>query len=472
MPTLHDVRSRRPRTRLCTAVPMIAFALCLAACGGGDTAPAASAPIAAASLTPAAADGKDATAAAPDMSAALAGKVEKQPIRNSVGVQVQPWYVQSGDLERIEAAGFGVVRWGLSWQQIETSPGVYDWSQSDRFVERLRQTGLRSIIILGFGNAIYSGSASVAPDPAARDATSPVPPGTPEARAAFARFAGEAARRYADMPISWEIWNEPDSSVFWPVSPDFQAYAALANEACRAIKKSAPKAVVVGGAGAALPNAVMEQSGNLYQTLVGSDAARCIDAISGHGYRMGANYNSPDPDSIDSDLGATDRYLYGSLGVPAKMPFYMTEWGFPSSLVDPNLQIAYVMRGTLTNLAHQVGLTVWYEWRDSRLEEENHEAHFGLLTMYGDAKASPAALAGLAWLAHASFAAPLNVSRAEVGAALVTSGSSNYAVLWLKTADQSRSMNAYVDGVYAGKVSYFPQAFPVKSSATPITFSD
>jgi hypothetical protein len=181
---------------------------------------------------------------------------------------------------------------------------------------------------------------------------------------AFARFAAEAARRYADAQIDWEIWNEPDASGFWPIAPDPTAYALLAGEACRSIKSADPQAKVIGGAGASLPNAVMAEPVNIYGAMAANNAISCLDAISGHAYRMGQNYASPDPDSIAADLRQSSTYLYNTLQVPGTKPFHVTEWGYPTSLIDPELQVAYLMRGVLTNAAQGVPLTVWYEWRN------------------------------------------------------------------------------------------------------------
>ncbi|MEO6388712.1 MAG: hypothetical protein ABIT16_03340 [Croceibacterium sp.] len=450
-----SARTRNRRATLARMFLVAAATLAMPGCGPeNDTHVALAQPAASANLQP---------MSASPQSAPSATTIWRGPVRAAAGVQVQTWYLDANDLGEIEAAGFGTVRWGISWSEVEKSPGVYDWSQVDNFVGRLDQTGLRSLVILGFGNALYSGTVLLPPDPAARELSVPAPPESTEARAAYARFAAAAAARYAGKPIAWELWNEPDNAVFWPLVPNPAAYAELAFDACRAIRAANSSASVVGGAGAALPNAVSWQSGNIYASLVSNGAMTCLDAISGHGYRMGSDYSSPGPDTIAPDLQASLSYLYTGLSLPAQKSFKVTEWGYPTSLVDPDLQIAYVMRGTLTNLASNVVLTVWYEWRDSRPEDAGHEAHFGLNTINGGPKASSATMSALTWLGNANYEGPATTGRVDAPAAFVTSGNKTYAMVWIATSDLTKRYRLNADGVYIGDISYLPKPFTVKN---------
>ena len=71
------------------------------------------------------------------------------------------------------------------------------------------------------------------------------PPADP---AAFARFAAQAARRYAPLGVHhWEIWNEPNLAAFWMPRADPAAYARLLVDAAAAIRAADPRAVVILG---------------------------------------------------------------------------------------------------------------------------------------------------------------------------------------------------------------------------------
>lgn len=397
--------------------------------------------------------------------AVAAPPVRQSPLGSSIGVQVQPWYVDGQDLSRISAAGIGTVRWGISWQVIEQGTGSYDWSQVDAFVQRLRQTNLRSVVVIGFGNAIYSGTL-----PTGDGGSYPAPPTTPGAQDAYARFAAAAAARYAGDPIKWEIWNEPDSVSFWAPGPDPAAYAALAAKACSAMKNAAPGAFVIGGVGAGLPDAWSWDSTNIYAALAASGATGCLDAISGHAYRMDANYNAPGPDSIADNLGDSRRYLYNSLGIPSTRPFYISEWGWPTSLVPANLQLAYLMRGMLTAVTGGAGLVIGYEWRDSHDPSAGHEAYFGLYPQVGGApKASAEVWNAFTWLAGATIVGPLQTGRSDAFAMQVTSGGKSYAVVWLDTDTAGRQAQLYFDGRPIGLTDYLPRAHPIKSANVAIS---
>jgi hypothetical protein len=383
----------------------------------------------------------------------------------SIGVQVQPWYVDGQDLGRIAAAGIGTLRWGISWQAIEQGAGSYDWSQVDAFVQRLRQTSLKSVVIIGFGNAIYSGTL-----PTPDGGSYPAPPSTPAAQDAYARFAAAAAARYAGDGFKWEIWNEPDSAAFWAPAPDPAAYASLAAKACSAMKSAAPGTFVIGGVGAALPDAWMWDANNIYAALANSGAAGCLDAISGHAYRMDANYNEPSPDSVAQNVRDSRSYLYNSLGIASAKPFYIGEWGWPTSLVAPNLQLAYLMRGMVTGVANGSGMVIGYEWRDSRDPSAGHEARFGLYPWSGSApKASPEVWNAFTWLANATLVGPLQTGRSDAFAMQVSSGGKLYALVWLDTDNIGRQAQLYIDGRAIGLTDYLPRAYPIKSANVTIS---
>lgn len=369
-----------------------------------------------------------------------------------MGVQVQFWYLQPGDLDRIAATGFGVVRWGIPWDKVEIAPGVYDWREADRFMRALAGARLRSVVILAYGNPLYAG-----PDgaPAADARVDARPPTGPVARAAFARFAAAAAARYRDQPVTWEIWNEPDSATFWQPSPDPGAYAQLARETCAAIRAASPTARVLGGAGAAMPNAVAHRD-NIYAALARAGAIACLDGVSSHAYRMSGFYRQPDPESIAADNAASRRYLHADLGLPADKRLVTTEWGYPSGVVGADRQAAYLLRANLMNAATGVPLTIWYEWRDSRADDEGPESQFGLSTMTGGPKSRRDAFATFAAIARARLVGRLRSSCDDARLFLLDRAGERFIVGWLRSDDQRRAATLRVNGVARGALSFMP----------------
>ena len=77
-------------------------------------------------------------------------------------------------------------------------------------------------------------------------------PPHPESVAAFARWAGVAAKRYQKRHVIWEIWNEPNLH-FWKPKPDLKEYTALALATCQAVRAADPRATLVGPATSEIP---------------------------------------------------------------------------------------------------------------------------------------------------------------------------------------------------------------------------
>jgi hypothetical protein len=132
------------------------------------------------------------------------------------------------DLEaRLEAMQQAGIKWGRQdfiWRRIEKTTGEYDWTPYHRIVEQCRARGL-----LIFGNL------TAGPD--FYDTR------TAEGVAAYAAFAGAAAKRFAGQVDYWQIWNEPNLGLH---SDAPEVYARLLAASGRAIHEANPKAKVLG----------------------------------------------------------------------------------------------------------------------------------------------------------------------------------------------------------------------------------
>jgi hypothetical protein len=351
-----------------------------------------------------------------------------------VGVQVQPWQTTDADLARIRSLGFGVVRWGLPWEQVEKTPARYDWRQSDLFLERLARYHLRSLIILGGGNAPFTGTTSNR-DPMSRGAIESLPPTRPRDIASFAAFAAMAAQRYSKQRPIWEIWNEPDLSRFWPPSADPAAYVALASTTCAAMKAADPSAPVIGPGSASMPDHIDRSHPDILALLAGSPAGGCFDAISAHDYRYGATGGVKPPESVEADNQQSLLRIKATLGWRAPV-LICSEWGFATPLVTPAEQSYYPVRALLANLLSGVSLTILYEWRDAGNQPTNPEHNYGLATFDGHPKPGMAVMQSvLAPLAGARSLRALRVGQSKdirIAAVEYPAGKSGL-VFWLTT---------------------------------------
>ena len=82
----------------------------------------------------------------------------------------------------------------------------------DSLLASLNKYHLKAVFILDYGNALYDNALS---------------PHSPEAVAAFAKWAAASALHFASHDILWEMWNEPNNNAFWDPKLGVKAYIQL-----------------------------------------------------------------------------------------------------------------------------------------------------------------------------------------------------------------------------------------------------
>ncbi|MHB9861069.1 cellulase family glycosylhydrolase [Streptomyces sp. YIM S03343] len=297
------------------------------------------------------------------------------------------------------------VRADLSWQDIQPdTPARYRWDQFDRVVAAASKRSLTVLPVLAYTPkwARPTGCASEKCHPA-----------DPKA---FATFAAAAAARYAPSGIhTWEIWNEPNLSLFWKPEPDAAAYTTLLRATRQALTREDPSAYVILGGLAATHT----QGGNISQTdflaaVSARGGNRLVDAIGYHPYtypylastrtRWGTPWERIDgtPDSLE---GVLSRY-----GTPG-MPVWITEFGAPTdgpgtasdgrpktigpttTHVTEQRQAAIAADAVRTALVTpHVDALFWYTDRDLGTDTSSRENFYGLRRADGSAKPALGAL--------------------------------------------------------------------------------
>ncbi len=256
---------------------------------------------------------------------------------------------EAADVPQVAEAGFGAVRTDLFWNLVEREPGRYDFSRFDPFMDALRRHRLRPVLILDYGNPLYDGGQA---------------PRTPEARAAFARFAAAAARRYAGRDVVWEIWNEPNVAGFWSPRPDAAAYVALVAETAPVLRAVDPSGTV---AGLSLGGCVWDR--DFVRDAFAAGLLQHVDAISLH------LYPAPDVEGAASYFDELRRQMRAA---GRERPILCTEMGTQTH--DEARQWEYLSRMTDGNIRSGVPLTIWYSFRD------DDEGHFGMVDRRGHRK--------------------------------------------------------------------------------------
>nr|WP_253944474.1 cellulase family glycosylhydrolase [Pseudogemmobacter hezensis] len=295
------------------------------------------------------------------------------------GFGISTHALQPGDPARIRALGFRYARLDLTWARIETRAGLYDWESYDRRIADLAAQGLRPVLILAYSNPLYAPPSQSRQQAAAWNA-----PASAQARAAYTAWAVAAARRYNRYNPVLELWNEPDSEVFWPPKADADAYIRLAQDSCQAIRRATPEAEIWGPALSAIGNENGRASAFLAAVLV-SDLPDCLSAISLHPYLS--------LHEVEDLAGywAQIRALPGAAG----RRFVASEWGFSSAFrgMDDQIQASYLIRfAALAHMAGQ-GPSLWYTWRNEGADPTVYVHNYGLVFPDGSPKPAYHALA-------------------------------------------------------------------------------
>ena len=97
---------------------------------------------------------------------------------------------------------------GVTWPDIETSPGVYDWSALDALVSAAQEHGVEVTLVLAMTPSFY-GPASTLP---------------PTDLTAYADYVRAVMTRYRDFNgqrgiAAYEVWNEGNVPTFWTGTP-------------------------------------------------------------------------------------------------------------------------------------------------------------------------------------------------------------------------------------------------------------
>lgn len=257
---------------------------------------------------------------------------------------------------------YRVVRMDFIWSATERAKGVYDFSAYDRLLRELDAQGLTPLFILDYGNDVYQQG----------------PPRTPEAVAGYARWAAAAAKRYKGRRILWEFWNEPNLSVFWGnLPPSGDQYADIVLAAAAAMRAQDPDCTLLVGATSGFPWEFIE-------TTLRRGVLQWADGFTVHPYRSGV------PETVTADYQRL-RALLHRYSPERRIPILSGEWGYSTNTktgIPENRQAQYLVRQRLINISQDVGLSIWYDWKDDGPDPTENEHRFGSVTQ--DLKPKPA----------------------------------------------------------------------------------
>jgi hypothetical protein len=277
---------------------------------------------------------------------------------------------RDADLDTIAAAGMTWVRADFYWGSIETERGHFSWSATDAFVRAARARGLRVLAMPEY-----------TPAWARSGPTDKYPPVHPEDYAAFVRAL---AKRYAPMGVhAWEIWNEPNLSIFWKPRADPVAYTRLLKLAYTAIKHADPSATVVSGGLAPAGNTGRDVAPLTFVASMYEHGAKgTFDALGYHPYSYpyapmhkaawNTFYRTPDVHALMARYHDGGKAIWG------------TETGFPtgsnsravSAATQAEYMTAEIKQWTSWSFH---GPIIFFSIRDSTTDRQSLNGNMGML---------------------------------------------------------------------------------------------
>lgn len=291
---------------------------------------------------------------------------------SGVGVNIHFVTGHEKDLDLIAAAGFKFIRMDFGWASTERKKGEYDWSGYDELLNNLEKRGVRALFILDYSSPLYEETVTSQNPINGQQHKTTASPQHPESVAAFARWAGAAAKHYRGRNVLWEIWNEPNIH-FWSPKPDVEQYTRLALATVKAVREADPQATVIGPATSGFPWDFLE-------TFFKSGILQDLDAVSVHPYR---DYKQS-PETAVSDYRRLRSLIdqYAPPSKTGKIPMVSGEWGYATHRggVSPETQAAFAVRQQLSNLLNGIPLSIWYDWKNDGPDAEEREHNFGTVS--------------------------------------------------------------------------------------------
>lgn len=279
-------------------------------------------------------------------------------IDQTIGVNIHFTEAQPGEIKMIADGGFHWVRMDFKWDLTEPERGRYDFSPYDRLLKALDEYHLRALLILDYGNPLYTDDKAVR---------------TEEARQAFARWAVAAAKHFSGRGIWWEVFNEPNIKIFWPPQPHPDEYTLLAVEVGRAFEKHVPNETLIGPATSGIEF-------NFLEACFKANLLQYWNAVSVHPYRQ------KNPETAANEFAQLRQMVahYRTARLEKSgpdIPVISGEWGYSSVWRDMNeeKQASMLARTMLTNSANGIPISIWYDWRDDGSDASEPEDHFGVV---------------------------------------------------------------------------------------------
>ncbi len=280
-------------------------------------------------------------------------------------------YASDGDLNKaiglMKEAGIGWIRMDFLWEDIQPQPDKIIFDKYDKIVDLLVKNNIK---ILGLLNYCASWAS------ACGKWNSP-----PEYNELFVKYASLVVGRYKNKIKYWEIWNEPDSHIYWEPQDGLKSYCLLLKDVYLALKKIDPDCKILNGGLAKGASSV----NNLYDNL----AKDYFDILNLH------IFESPINSGAVKRISAYPELVYKIMkrNEDENKKIWVTEIGCPGVKIGSNVaswwmgrnpslrQQAQWVKDVYTELLKltYVEKVFWAFFRDCKEHWKNGTDYFGLV---------------------------------------------------------------------------------------------
>jgi hypothetical protein len=287
--------------------------------------------------------------------------------------------LEPGEGHAMRRAGIEWSRVWINWAGVEERRGSYEWWRSDAAIEAASNEGI-SVLPMLFGSPEWA--ARLDDNLCSQSGCTPYAPASSETRAAFARFAAAAVRRYGPdglywsqhpripyRPIGvWQVWNEQNMDAFFRPDADPESYGELLDAAAEQIRGQDPEAkVLLGGMfGPTSRDNLIATTRFLTELYRDPDIADSFDGVAVHPYSGNA-------------VGALEQIRRVRRTIEREgdgEPLWVTEVGWASggrkseALVKDRRRQARLLRRMFSRFATRhddwnLAAAFWYAWRDT-----------------------------------------------------------------------------------------------------------
>ncbi len=281
-----------------------------------------------------------------------------------IGSIQTPWPLADVGMLRLHATH-------SNWDQIERSPGVYNFKVLDKWIAHARHHNAGLVYTFVAVPQFYSSKPNDRSCNYAPGACHPPQDLNADGTgtdAAFKNFVTALVNHVGNKIQYWEIWNEPNEKTQWIPTDSNLPYSQMvrmAQDAGNIIKAANPSALMLTPAPVGYPTGA-EQWLDGY---LGAGGGAYADVIAYHGYlnqswKQGAY---PIAENEVRLVGAVRRRMQQH-GQENK-PMWITEGGWGNirltGFKDPILQSAFAARYLLLQQSLGIAHAFWYQWDNS-----------------------------------------------------------------------------------------------------------